>query len=430
LAVVGSLLLLIGIVGVAFRSYWETRRDAAAVRRAVEARRFTDAPAPLARWLERRPDDAEAHYYKARVAFGFSRSAEVSAELDRALALGYPEREIDRYRGFLLVLHRRYVEAEPYLVRVLAGSSRPDPEADEALARVFLQTYKLNLAARVLQRWMHDAPADPRPYLWATEIDRRTQADPKVTIEHFRQALRLDPNSRAALLGLADELRKASRHDEAGVQYDAFMARFPEDAEGYVGAGRLAIDQNDLDRATRLLDRALALDPRNRTALDDRASIEQRRGRFGTALEFLNRAISLDPADPKLLYSRGIVLTRLGRRAEGEADLRKHKTLEHDSAELNHLREHLNEDPNNIDYRFGIARWMIEHGQYDAGVKWAKLILAAHPNHAPTNRLLADYYQGRGESGLANFYRLQAESGAGLVPHTIDGHRDDAQRAR
>jgi tetratricopeptide (TPR) repeat protein len=358
--------------------------------------------------LAARPDDAEAHFLKARVAFGRDRPSEVRRELDRAAALGYPEREIKRHRGFLLVLTRRYVEAEPYLVAAAREMRGPDPELEEALARVFLQTYKLNLAARVLERWTRDAPGDPRPYLWYTEVDRRTQADPAVTIGHYREALKRKPDLDEARLGLAEELRKAHRIAEARQEYDTYLTAHPRDPEPYVGAGRLALDQGVESAAIQHLDRALVLKPDHLAALNYRAAIEMRHGRFDGALEFLNRALRVDPADPELLYNRGLVLSRLGRKAEAQADLRKHHKLERDSDELNRLREHLNQDPNNLEYRFGIARWMFAHGQDDEGVRWSKFILAAHPGHTPTCRLLADYYDRKGDPGLANYYRLQA----------------------
>ena len=49
---------------------------------------------------------------------------------------------------------------------------------------------------------------------------------------------------------------------------------------------------------------------------------------------------------------------------------------------------------------------MMEHGHEDEGLKWTKEILRADPRHAPTHRVLAEYYARHGEPGLANYHRL------------------------
>ena len=54
-------------------------------------------------------------------------------------------------------------------------------------------------------------------------------------------------------------------------------------------------------------------------------------------------------------------------------------------------------NPQDLDTRFKVAKWMMEHGHEDEGLKWTKEILRADPRHAPTHRVLADYYaQARG----------------------------------
>src|SRR5947209_20614212 len=66
-------------------------RAAGAARRAVADRRYDEAEAPLARWLQSRPGAAEAHYLKARIALARDRPRETLDELNRAAGLGYPD---------------------------------------------------------------------------------------------------------------------------------------------------------------------------------------------------------------------------------------------------------------------------------------------------------------------------------------------------
>ncbi len=137
-----------------------------------------------------KPDSAVASYLRARALFALGRDRECDEALDHAAVQGYENALVDRLRGFLRLRQKRYSEAEPILVGAINRRSKiPDPELDEALARVFLQTYKMDLASQVLAKWRVDAPDDPRPYLWQTEVDRRTGAEPSLIEQHFREAL-------------------------------------------------------------------------------------------------------------------------------------------------------------------------------------------------------------------------------------------------
>jgi tetratricopeptide (TPR) repeat protein len=258
---------------------------------------------------------------------------------------------------------------------------------------------------------MRDAPADGRPYLWLTEIDRRLKGEKSDLLEpHFRTALRLDPELDKARLGLADLLRDRHRLDEAGQEYAAYVARKPKDPAGHTGLGRVALERADGKAAARHLDRALALAPDDPTALKHRALAELR---FGdpAALPLLDKGIRADPLDDELLYNRSLALKRLGRAPEAEADVRRLDRLRREQAEVAAIRDRLVADPDNNEIRCEIARWMLDHGRDGEALRWARYVLDGRPNHPVANRLMADYYQRKGDPGRANYYRLTADQG-------------------
>lgn len=393
----------------------QAAREASSARKAVLSRNYAIAEPTLARWLARDPDSAEAHFLKARVALGVGRLSDALAELDRARTLGYIERDVDRQRAFALVLSRRYADAEPILRRLFAGAIRPDPEVDEALSRVFLQTYKLNAAAQVLERWRQDAPHDPTPCLWHVEIDHRNRADPAVAIEHYRQALARKPNLPQAELGVADELRAAHRYAEAESEYRRYVERYPKDPAGHVGAGLNALAQNRASEAAAHLDTALALAPDDVDAIKERAAVDLRLQRYSDALARLDRVVNARPYDGETQYRRVILLRRLGRVEEADRAQESLDKLRADSVRLNRLHERLNSDPTNNDLRCEVARWLLEHGQQEEGLRWAKTVLVRDQHHGATNALLAEHYKSHGNPGLANYYRLQAEGSEGTT---------------
>ncbi|HEV3120745.1 MAG TPA: tetratricopeptide repeat protein, partial [Isosphaeraceae bacterium] len=327
-------------------------------------------------------------------------------------ALGFPSDQIGRLHAIVLSRVGRYAEAEPILLGALAETREPDPEVEEALARVYLETYRLKQAEQVIRRWMIDAPADATPYLWLTEIDRRTSVDAvSVQLKNFHAALRRNPNLDQARLGLADALRASQRTAEAAEEYARYLARKPEDPAGLIGAGRTALDQGDEKAAAAFLDRSLAHAPDNPLALRLRAQIDLHEGELQTALARLNKAHAADPFDAEALHTRSLVLSGLGRIEQCKADQQRRDQLRADQARLLRVRDKLVGDVENNDLRCEVAAWMFEHGRPEEGLRWAKHVLAVSPTHRAANRLLADYYDHRGDAGLANFYRMRAEDG-------------------
>jgi tetratricopeptide (TPR) repeat protein len=408
-----SVLIVIALslgVGAWARDRWMFARDAEAARAAIFAGRAERAREPLLRWLGRQPSSAEAHALLAQVALAQGDLGEVTREMTEARALGYPHADLERLHAICLARVGRYAEAEPILTRLWGAAPRTDPAVAEALARIYLRTYRLRDADAVIRRWIDGVPADGRPFVWLTEIDRRIEVDnPASWEQHYREALRRDPELAAARLGLAETLRKLHRPNEAAAEYERYLAGHPADQAALVGAGRNALEQGDLSEASRLLERSLAMTPDDAGALKGKAELDLRRGELGSALRQLDRAIQSDPFDHEALHRRAMVRTILGDPAGAQADRSAFDRLKNDQAELLKLREAVLDDPNNDDARSHVAAWMFAHGREQEGVGWAQAVLTKHPNHAPTCRLLADYHARRpSEAGLANFYRLQA----------------------
>ena len=79
---------------------------------------------------------------------------------------------------------------------VFEERGEPDPLLDEALAKLYLESYDLTRAEDALKRWMNDAPDAAKPYLWQAQIDSRRGQRENVLID-YRQALKRDARSQA-----------------------------------------------------------------------------------------------------------------------------------------------------------------------------------------------------------------------------------------
>ncbi len=248
----------------------------------------------------------------------------VKPEYNEARSLGYPDAKLERLMAIWLARIGRFSEAEPVLTLLFSEQAGSDPAVDEALARVYLKTYRLARAKAAIRRWIEDAPTDGRPFLWLTEIDRRTDVDnPESWERHYREALRRDPELDPARHGLAESLRRVHRNEEAAQEYAFYLARHPDDPAALAGAGLNALELGNLSEATRLLDHALGLAPTERAALRGRAEVDMQRGELSSAARRLDQAIQADPFDDELLHIRSQVRSRLGDSAARAATVRR-----------------------------------------------------------------------------------------------------------
>ncbi len=383
-------------------------RTAREARDALAAGRYAEAQEQARRWLRLRPGSADAHYVIARAALALDQANVFRESSRRALAsgLGQPRRQllgalVDAGQG-------RYQGTETALLEAITAGDGPDPQIDEALARVYLGTFRLRRAEAVLDRWAFEAPADPRPYLWRAEVDRRVQRGTESLEADYRQALERSPRSPEAHLGLADALRALQRHEEARAEYAAYLDLRPDDPAGHLGAARVARALGDDADASRHLDRALDLDDRDTGTLSLRAELAARRGDLPSALDDLDRAVALAPYEPEIRYNHSLLLARLGRGEDAAKERALVDRLRADHNRLNQLREGLLRSPGDDDLKAEMGRWMLDHGHDEEGRRWAEEIVQRHPGHLIANQLLQTYHARRGEVGLANFYRSQA----------------------
>jgi tetratricopeptide (TPR) repeat protein len=381
---------------------------ASAARRAVAAGRYHEAANALAHWLSSEPNLAEVHQLKGRVAVGLGRLNEAADELKQAHALGQPGDDLALLRALIAAKLGRSGEAEPVLSRAFQERHGPDRQVDEALAKIYLETYDLARSATVLDVWARDFPDDPKPYLWRAEVHGRAPAHEGMVENDYREALKRDRSLAPARMGLAEALRKAHRNVEAVAEYDACLALEPNDATAHLGAGRNLMELGDVAAAKRHFDRALALAPTSALAHQELAEAAGRRGDWAAALTLLDRAITLDPFDLSVRHSRGLALARLGRLDEARTEQAAAARLRHDLSRLNDARARVIASPHDGNSQLEVARWMFDHAHDDEGARWALKVLAERPDDPEASRLLAEHHDRRGETGLANFYRLHA----------------------
>jgi Tfp pilus assembly protein PilF len=398
---------VVSVAGAWVREY----RWARSVRQSFTARKFEQSRALLRSWLVARPLSGEAHYYEAWLALKDDRPSDAFNAIQQAKKLGFDEELLQCLTAILQSRVGRFSEAEPILQQAFDRGSEPRPEVARELARIYLQTFRLNQAAKAIERWKALAPTDPRPHMWSNEIASRSNTEPEILIGNYRAALELDPSLDKARLGLAEQLTRARRFAEAESAYRFYLERKPNDAGALVALGRNTFQAGDLESARRQFEAALALDPRQADALKELAHSDLGLGLKAKACERYRLLTEISPYDYEIRYAYSQALRLLGDNARAKEHSDRAARLRVEHQRISALQKNLLTNPDNSAARFEVAKWMLENGHDQEGLNWTKEILRAEPNHNPTHRLLVEYYQKHGEHGLANYYRSRASVG-------------------
>src|SRR5579883_636743 len=318
------LTLILAIVAAAgcYLGYQQYRvsRWAGVVGRAFRAHRYEAAREPLRRWLRERPQSAEAAYYRVWLALVDQDPDEAVKGFEQARRSGLDPALIRPLTAVYQARAHRIRETEPSLREAFAQKREPQIEVAKELARIYLTSYRLPEAGVVIERWRSLAPEDPLPYLWSNEVAARSNAEPSVLIQNYRAALERDPNLDQAHLGLAEQLSKDRRYDEAEQEFRAYLDRHPEDAKALVGLGRNAFQSGDLAGATTAFEAALKADPRQPDALKELAQTDLRLGRFAQAAQRFELLTQIEPYDHEIRYSYAQALKLKGDEARARAE--------------------------------------------------------------------------------------------------------------
>lgn len=130
---------------------------------------------------------------------------------------------------------------------------------------------------------------------YAARLDQRYQ----LSLDSYNRGLKRQPNSVHGLAGLAQTYAKMGRDKEAEQLLDRVVKENPKDANSLQLAGELMLS-SDPQASLTLLNRAEAIHPSPHTDLLI-SHAYQRLGQSDEATRYLNRAKSLAPRDPEVL---------------------------------------------------------------------------------------------------------------------------------
>jgi tetratricopeptide (TPR) repeat protein len=204
---------------------------------------------------------------------------------------------------------------------------RLDPAAEGQKLRNLAKTLgwagKYDEAARLAQQTLQvlgDGDSESHFLLgsFASQAGRWDEA-----VEHYLQAVAIDPGYLEAHVNLSDAAIKAGRPELAQEHLRAVLAIQPENAQAWNVLGLLLDQQGDAQAALEHFDRAVQLAPTDPRVHLNRALALLHLSRPDDAQAELEQAVRLDPAYAKAHFNLGLLLVKRGRTADGSEHLRR-----------------------------------------------------------------------------------------------------------
>jgi tetratricopeptide (TPR) repeat protein len=401
-----AVLLAAGAVAGRYLWAWHHLRAGEA---ALERYQGPEALRHLEKFLQARPSSVHGHLLAGRAArrAGDLESAERHLRQCRRLRPGKSE-EIDLEWTLLRVTLGDLDDNEAYLLARAARSAEEAPLVLEALAEGYTRLYQVGDALRCLERWLEQAPDNPRALFlrgnlwWHVQVAQRAVPD-------YRRVREIDPGYPEAGWRLARCLVEGGGYSEALPLLEQARAERPGDPEVLVYLARCEHVLGRPGRARELLDEALRDHPEDGAALRTRGQQALLSGRPEEAEHYLRRAVRVAPTDHQARWSLAQALRQQHKEDEASAERALADRWKDRRARLGEITTHLlGTRPADAALRTELGALLIELGHAKVGESWLQSALRLSPGHAPAHAALASYYQSVGDAERAAYHRRQA----------------------
>ncbi|GEM_PF-5084631 len=166
---------------------------------------------------------------------------------------------------------------------------------------------------RLIEQAIQRIPKEPHLYIALAGLYRKHDYTEK-TVSVLETACQIIPDDRRLILALAYAYEERDDWSKAVFTAEPLLVVNPNDAEvlNFIGYTLADYDQ-ELDRAFRMIEQALVLEPENPAFLDSMGWVHFRLDQYAQAVEFLEKAARLLPDDAVILDHLAQALIAAGR---------------------------------------------------------------------------------------------------------------------
>ena len=398
-----ALLLVVGTsVGLYARALHQWR----AAQVAVKEGRISEARDHLDLFLRLWPRSIEVHVFAARVERITGNFPAAEDHLNRAIKLGHGATEAVELEFLLMRVQTGEAdEVAPLLLNLVEHDHPETPLILETLARAYMYNLHYRSAYGVLNRWIEAEPEAAQPLFlrgWVLErMNNRTGA-----MEDYKRALELKPDMVPAGLRVAELYLEKSSPLEAQVYLERLHKEFPDRADVKARLGQCRLLQGRTVEARPLLEAAVETMSDDSVLLITLARLELNQRKPAQAETWLRRVLKADPSDSEAQYLLFNSLQLQDRPEEASATLAEHQKNKDLLNETNKLLQDEADHPSvgpAIPSKAGTL--LLSLGEERLGMHWLHQALERDPGHRPTHKVLAEYYEKKGDKEKAAAHR-------------------------
>jgi tetratricopeptide (TPR) repeat protein len=320
----------------------------------LHAREEERAAAILEQAVEKMPDHPAVREIYGRVLFRMGRPGEAARQYESALAL--LEEEQQSISPFLLIRYATALQNTGRTEEAARQILRAAAEEEDILSAYYhyaisaAEPDDLDHVDAVLRLLREERPDDPTAATLQGLLYARQHRNEEA-LTYYREAESLyeaaddkGPTAPARFyFWFGAALERTGNREDADLYFQRCIERDPNFAEAYNYIAYMWAERGaQLERAERLVRKALELDPGNGAFLDTLGWVYYHQGRIEEALDKLLEAAAVEPDDPTILDHIGDALIRLDR--AGLARDYWRRALEEDP-ENETIRDKLNNTP-------------------------------------------------------------------------------------
>ncbi|MBX9624642.1 MAG: tetratricopeptide repeat protein, partial [Gemmataceae bacterium] len=361
----------------------------------------------LAAW----PWSRETHRLAARAARLAGDLPAAEAHLNRAIGLAGGADDAVQLEFLLLRAQTGDLDGVAQSLFTLAEAGHPEsPLILETLTRAYLLGQRYKLAYACASRWLELHPDAPKAYLLRGFALERLD-NHKGAAQDYHRALAADPDHLIARLRVAEMLLEDKQAPEAEPHLERLLRQAPDHPQVRGRLGICRFLQGRPDEARRLMEDALPHLPRDATLLVTLAQLDIQEGRGADAEARLRAVLAADPADTEARFHLAAALRLQGKADAAAAELaafERHRAL---ADRAYKLLQDVPDKPAATAAEFSeLGTVLLGQGKDRHGLSWLDKALEKDPNHPPTLRALAAYYEGKGNAKRAAGYRARLPS--------------------
>ena len=329
--------------------------------------------------------------------------------LEASLKAGWLPEQIREERYLTLLQSGRMEEAEPYLSRVLRTTTDDQQayEVYEAIAKGHLRMFRFRDALLCLNHFIAWKPDAVQPRLWRAEVWKRQFLWDNARAE-YQDIIQSHPSQVEARRGLAESLLQLNEIREAYEQFGICLETGSSQAETLLGAAKCEIQlgQPELaqDRFLHLV--ANSVHPGIRVeAFIGLGQIALHDQQYEEAVRVLRQALAIDPGEPAARFNLANALAKSGQLSEAEAEFEHAEIQKTRMSRFAEITRELFDTPQSAELRWEAGRILMDQGYQRDGAAWMATALEFQPDHQPTHRDLAQYYNDIDRPDLAAQHR-------------------------